>query len=468
MARLFLVLLLGCPAAAPPPDLDGDGWEDAEDCLPEDPEAFPGAEERCNGFDDDCDEQIDEGFDLDGDGFEPCDGDCDDTDPTVAPFAPELCNQRDDDCDGELGLDESLDQDDDGSPLCLDCDDQDSERFPSSPEHCDDVDHDCDGDPRTGEPAVVDGVTTWFGGDGFTSEDRPCDEAERILVCGDLRPGDEVANLDGISCAVEVTGSFALQAGNATFAELESIAGTLQVENSPSPLSLAFPALRSVGPLEILWAEASVALSLPALTEFGGLELRWCEGDVSVVGPAGGLATSGQLAITSNEGDVSVSGFSGPANLGEISVGGNSGALTLDGWAGPLSVNGDVTVGNNPQLVALQLGGDGLSLGGTLFLEGNASLSTAELGVSSTGGWFRVQDNPSLTLLDVPTLTTVGGNFVLADNAALASLAGFGSLESVSGNLSITDNASLPTAAAQALAASTSVGGEVLIEGNAP
>ena len=44
----------GAPAVLPG-DADGDGVSDAEDCEPEDPEVHPGATERCNGIDDDCD-----------------------------------------------------------------------------------------------------------------------------------------------------------------------------------------------------------------------------------------------------------------------------------------------------------------------------------------------------------------------------------------------------------------------------
>lgn len=58
---MLLILLAAC---APEPaddtgdtaaDLDLDGVPDAQDCAPEDPEVHPGAAERCNGVDDDCD-----------------------------------------------------------------------------------------------------------------------------------------------------------------------------------------------------------------------------------------------------------------------------------------------------------------------------------------------------------------------------------------------------------------------------
>ncbi|MBK9017912.1 MAG: putative metal-binding motif-containing protein [Saprospiraceae bacterium] len=56
--------------------------------------------EVCNGLDDNCNGQIDEGFDQDGDGFTICQNDCDDNDPAINPSATETCNELDDDCDG--------------------------------------------------------------------------------------------------------------------------------------------------------------------------------------------------------------------------------------------------------------------------------------------------------------------------------------------------------------------------------
>lgn len=40
-------------------DADGDGWPDDQDCAPEDAAVYPGAEEVCNGVDDDCDGAVD-------------------------------------------------------------------------------------------------------------------------------------------------------------------------------------------------------------------------------------------------------------------------------------------------------------------------------------------------------------------------------------------------------------------------
>jgi hypothetical protein len=152
------------------------------DCNDELPYVYPSAIERCNDLDDDCDLEVDEGFDpnatwfqdLDGDGFgggEPVGNgcaqeptwvasgsDCNDVRKGVNPEAPEICDGVDNDCD-ELADDEDADlvgalqffgdQDGDGygnvldpqiaceQPVgyvenALDCDDFDRQRNPQT------------------------------------------------------------------------------------------------------------------------------------------------------------------------------------------------------------------------------------------------------------------------------------------------------------------------------------------------
>ena len=134
---LLGTLLLGC-------DRDGDGWDDLEDCGPDDPRTHPGAAELCGVGDEDCDGAGDgpvEYFaDLDGDGFGagegmtgPCAitrratvaGDCNDLNPRVHPQAPpDDCAALDPDCDTVPHAGFS-DLDGDGVSRCNgDCDDQ--------------------------------------------------------------------------------------------------------------------------------------------------------------------------------------------------------------------------------------------------------------------------------------------------------------------------------------------------------
>lgn len=67
----------------PNSDLDGDGFSSGADCNDANPAINPSAVEVCNGLDDNCSSQIDEGFDQDGDGFTTCNGDCNDNNPLV-------------------------------------------------------------------------------------------------------------------------------------------------------------------------------------------------------------------------------------------------------------------------------------------------------------------------------------------------------------------------------------------------
>ena len=100
--------------------------EDGTDCDDTDPDAYPGADEYCDGHDDDCDGNIDESdaldasvwyTDGDSDGFgDPASAvsacsqpsgtigvgnDCDDGNEDISPAAEEVCGDSvDDDCDG--------------------------------------------------------------------------------------------------------------------------------------------------------------------------------------------------------------------------------------------------------------------------------------------------------------------------------------------------------------------------------
>jgi hypothetical protein len=125
-------------------DLDQDGSPADEDCDDTDPSVYPGATERCNGIDDNCNGAVDEPLDLDGDGFVSCGDDCDDGDAAVHPGAVEICNGIDDNCDG--AIDEGNDADGDGFTACDgDCDDADAAVHPAATEICNDLDDDCDG-----------------------------------------------------------------------------------------------------------------------------------------------------------------------------------------------------------------------------------------------------------------------------------------------------------------------------------
>ncbi len=145
-------------------DKDGDGTPDAADCAPLDPGMFPGALEKCDGADNNCNGSVDEGFaDADLDALKDCldpdddndqDPDTTDCEPMSAAvhhLAAEVCNGKDDDCDGKA--DEGLGDLVCGKGNCLHkvslcaagklqtCDPFEG----AIEESCDGVDNDCDG-----------------------------------------------------------------------------------------------------------------------------------------------------------------------------------------------------------------------------------------------------------------------------------------------------------------------------------
>ena len=129
---LVLFTLLGCPTTTKPvdtgeppaQDADGDGFLGDEDCNDEDASINPNASEVCDGQDNDCDGQMDEGVastyyrDADEDGYgsdtdtvQGCEkpdgyilvgGDCDDSDGDVNYTATEKCDGKDNNCDGTV------------------------------------------------------------------------------------------------------------------------------------------------------------------------------------------------------------------------------------------------------------------------------------------------------------------------------------------------------------------------------
>ncbi|MCB9795071.1 MAG: hypothetical protein H6741_20410 [Alphaproteobacteria bacterium] len=186
-----------------PADADGDGYAADVDCDDDSNAIYPGAEELCNGVDDDCDGTVDQGagdagtwyVDGDGDGYgdaeravEACEappgyidqaGDCDDSSNRFYPGAPEedCADPADYNCDGSVGY---ADEDGDGYAACEECDDTNRAVNPSATEVCDGVDNDCDGD-ADGDAVDADSFYQDADGDGYGSasvRDEACEAPE--------------------------------------------------------------------------------------------------------------------------------------------------------------------------------------------------------------------------------------------------------------------------------------------------
>jgi hypothetical protein len=206
------------------------GETGGKDCDDGDPDVHPGVEEVCDGKDNDCDWLFDENFDTDGDSYTTCgtrvvDGsscgeDCDDHYAKTYPGAEEVCDGRDNNCDGET--DEGFqkypyykDEDNDGyGNVCFgfvcfdmpvppnfslangDCDDTDDSMHPGAIERCDGKDNNCDG---LTDPEYSQGCTYFHrdnDGDGYgQASDRKClcgpTSVYRATDVGDCDDADE-------------------------------------------------------------------------------------------------------------------------------------------------------------------------------------------------------------------------------------------------------------------------------------
>ncbi|MBN2799393.1 MAG: hypothetical protein JXX28_09625 [Deltaproteobacteria bacterium] len=218
-----------------PVDLDGDTVSPPEDCDDLNAAAHPGAEERCDGVDNDCDGNIDNDAvdaltfyaDLDQDGYGDAgaptaaceappghvtnDADCDDTSALFHPGAAEAdcADPADYNCDGSVGY---ADADGDGVPACEECDDSRADVNPGAPEVCDEADNNCNG--LTDEEATD--APTWYldaDGDsygsaalsvaaceapaGYVADLTDCDDLEATVYPGAPERCDGLANTCG-------------------------------------------------------------------------------------------------------------------------------------------------------------------------------------------------------------------------------------------------------------------------------
>ena len=261
---LGVFYLLGCrqeivsqqKESKPSIDNDGDGFPIPEDCDDIDSSINPSAEEFCDGLDNNCNGEIDEGvlalfyLDSDGDGFGdpeqpieacsipsgyvPSGTDCDDSSADIFPGAREICNDIDDDCDDSIdedlveGLFYDADGDGHGDPnqpstdcqggdeyvyYADDCDDTDPSVNPFAEEVCDSIDNDCNG-------LIDDGVSTTYYADadedGYGDASNPTSACElpqgyveNFADCDDNDPmqypnADEYCNNEDDDCDEDI------------------------------------------------------------------------------------------------------------------------------------------------------------------------------------------------------------------------------------------------------------------------
>jgi len=141
--RLFLTLLpvlilslatIGCSKGeGSAVDADEDGSPEDEDCDDGNPSIYPGAEELCDGLDNDCDGEVpgNEYVDADFDGVIGCE-DCDDADPAISPNTVWYIDLDEDTYGGRNATTTACEQPDGYVGNSSDCDDTDPQLNPDT------------------------------------------------------------------------------------------------------------------------------------------------------------------------------------------------------------------------------------------------------------------------------------------------------------------------------------------------
>jgi hypothetical protein len=207
-------------------DADGDTHISCDECDDSNADTYPGADELCDGEDNDCDGTSDDLDDTDGDGDTICNGDCDDTDAAdntldadgdtfdtcsgddcddtnAAAYvgATEVCDSIDQDCDGAVDNVDDLDAD--GETVCAgDCDDDEASINTSATEICgDSIDNDCSG---TADDLDADGdghTTLDCGGDDCNDADAAVSPSATETCDG----ADLDSDCDGLADAIDLS-----------------------------------------------------------------------------------------------------------------------------------------------------------------------------------------------------------------------------------------------------------------------
>ncbi|KAA3640250.1 MAG: HYR domain-containing protein, partial [Bacteroidetes bacterium] len=363
------------------PDSDGDGFADAcEDC-PNDPNNYPGNTEVCDGQDNDCDGEVDEGFDQDGDGFTICQGDCNDNDNTIFPGAVDICDGIDNDCDNVI----------------------------------DEMDGACPGGTVT--------ILNQLELDNFIATYGGCNTLPGSLIIG---PSSDIISLNALSCIEHIVGSLVIHDNSAlndvNLISLLSVGNSISISGNPVLSELRLP---NIG--------GSISSNLnvtynPALITFEA--------------PINLSSIDGNLIIHDNFNLVNFTGLENLTTIGGGMIIHNTLEDDFPDFSNLNAVSNQISISGNPNMTHLYLQNVTGTLSSNLTVTYNAALANfqAPLNLFAIGGNLLVHDNFNIAnFTGLENLTTIGGGMII-HNTLEDDFPDFSNLSAVSNQISISGN----------------------------
>lgn len=430
-------------------DDDGDGAADADcggvDCNDTDPRTSEGAEEVCDGIDNDCDGEIDEQTvqniwytDEDGDGWgvvigtalASCDpvvgraskfGDCDDENRDVKPGTPEMCDGIDQDCDGIIDegagvhceLPNALNTCRFGTcaifsclPGFVDANNTPADGCEAAANPADYVTTTpCTHDSTCNDANLCNGIETCV--DGFCHLGSPiaCGAGPSVIQGNfTIADGRDILDLDGIDLITgDLTITSTLLSSLVGLESLRVIGGNLYIQGNNNLIRLSGSALSNlevVGGDIIIESNPSLAsASLPSLVSANSL-IIYDNDNLQALNGFGNLSMVNRLLqIEENENLETITEFSGLSRVGGMysqSEGGCYGS-------------GGLEVQYNPSLVTMDAFGSLEQIEGDLCISYNYELTgLAFENLEEVGLSMRFEGLNSFTELEAPALHSVG------------------------------------------------------------
>lgn len=452
------------------------GYSDmSTDCDDEDENSFPGGIEVCDGKDNDCNGDADDGAidqaifypDMDEDGYGDPMGptvgpacevaglwvanaeDCDDGDAEVSPVAEEICDTVDNDCNG--AIDEGLtstyyvDADGDGhgdpelpSAQCADpgtgysmsnddCDDSDASISPSATEGVgDDIDADCDGSELCFADVDGDGVTA----DSpavVASVDAFCDEDGEALAsapAGDCDDGDAAlgsvsmdGDCDGVLTADDCDDADEFAVAIADDGDCDGVLTDDDCNDEDGTLGAITADADCDGTLTSDDCDDGDADSTVVAEDAdcdGFLTEEDCDDSDADINPDAEEVLDDDIDNNCDGGDWDTCD-------GDYVISGSAPEINISALEYCAAVTGSLTISGTDILDTAALARLG-SVGGSLEISMNEALTAIELpSLTEVGEDLTIENNPNLEVLDVDDLDEIGGYLQIRLNSMLCS-----------------------------------------------